>query len=340
MSKNTIFNFNIYYKYNNLKMNIKYNLTKLQEDFISINYPKFGSKYCQNKLGIEIKSIMSIVSKLRLKRNHITKIEVNLDNKYFCYILGIIWADGSICKKTNKVSISLVEEDMLVIKYIFDKVGIWNTSYHNNTKRNYKNQLSLNISDTAFKKFLSENDFLDKSSISPDKIIKKIPISNLKYFIRGIVDGDGCFYFNKKKYCRQLTISSSIEQDWSYLFKISEYMDIKCSSYKRISKKSSYSIFRITNKDIIKFGNYIYEDFFGLVRKYNKFKLIKNSYIDNPYSNRKVRSKKVTINGTEFDSMTKAASFFSINRNMLRKKLKNGYYISNYKDVEMTYINL
>lgn len=264
------------------------------------------------------------------------KININLNDKYFCYILGIIWADGFVCKKTNRVSISLIEEDILNIEYIFFKVGIWNKTFFNNKKRNYKNQIRLDVSDKNFHKFLVDNDFYNKSFMSPTSILSLIKKDNLKYFIRGLIDGDGCFYYNKKNYTRQLVISSTYEQNWDYME--SFFNEIQCKyEIRQISNVSSKSsLIRITNIDIIKFGDIIYNDFFGLKRKYEKFLTIKESYLEDPYKDRKVRSKKIIIDNKIFNSLKEASLYFNIHRGTLRRKLKNGSLVSNYNECKMT----
>jgi hypothetical protein len=262
------------------------------------------------------------------------KINTDLNNKFFCYVLGIIWSDGHVEKKRNRVLISLVDKDMENIKKIFDNTGKWNYLYVDNSKRNYKNQIRLDISDIDFYNFLIENKFTEKSFTSPDNLIDKIPKSNIKYFIRGVIDGDGCFYYSKKNYTRQLTISSTYSQDWTYLSKIFEQLGCKYE-IRKIENRYKSSCIRITNKDILTFGDYLYDDFFGLDRKFNKFKEIKESYLENPYENRKVRSKKIIINGFEYESMIEASKILQINRNTLRRRLENNYYESNYAGLKM-----
>jgi hypothetical protein len=266
------------------------------------------------------------------------KINIDFNNKYFCYILGLIWADGYVEKNSNRVTVSIIEEDMENIKYIFKETGFWLEDYFNNEKRKFKNQLRLSISDKYFSEFLSQNDFKEKSKKSPYKVLSLISSKNIKYFLRGISDGDGCFYYNKKNYTRQYVISSTYEQEWSYISDILKLLDCKYEIRKVINKKgkSKSSLIRITNKDIIKFGDYIYDDFFGLERKFKIYKIIKNSYLENPYENRKIRSKKLIINGIEYLSMLEASKCLNINRNTLRRRLKNNYYISNYSEAIMS----
>jgi hypothetical protein len=294
--------------------------------FIIENYPKFGSTYCKNHLNSDIKKIMSVVSTYRLKRNKIDKINIDTNNKYFCYIIGLIWADGFVDKKTNRVGISLVENDINDIKNIFENVGIWNYNYANNSKRGYKNQIMVRMSDKNFKSFLIENDFLEKSFKSPDKIISIIPKNNLKYFIRGISDGDGCFYYNKKQYIRQFCIASTYDQNWNYIINILNNKNCKFKIEKIKKEKSKSSIIRITNKDILKIGEFLYEDFFGLKRKYEKFLIIKESYNILHHKPKNGARKPIIINGIKYTSLKNASINIGIHITTLSKRIQRGYY--------------
>ena len=78
---------------------------------------------------------------------------------------------------------------------------------------------------------------------------------------------------------RQFTLASSYEQDWSYFEELCKEKNIKYNIKRTIGKKSSSSVIRITDEDgILKLGEYIYKDFhedkIGLIRKYEKYKLI------------------------------------------------------------------
>jgi hypothetical protein len=264
------------------------------------------------------------------------KIKIDLNNKYFCYILGLIWSDGHICKKYNRVQISLKDIDMSSLTDIFEKVGKWKIFLSDNKKRGYQNQIRLSVSDSKFKKFLTHNDFLEKSTKSPNKLISIIPKTNLKYFFRGISDGDGCFYYNNKNYTRQFVVTSTIFQDWSYFENLMNELDCKYEIIRTVNTKSKYSRIRVSGKNVLTIGNFIYEDFFGLKRKLQKYEIIKDSYLENPYVFRKVRKKKIIIDGVEYESIISAANIFHINRNTLRNRLKNGYYQSNYKEAKMS----
>ncbi len=107
------------------------------------------------------------------------------------------------------------------------------------------------------------------------------------YFWRGLIDGDGCFYYGKKGNY-QFCIASSFQQDWSAtedLFKelnIFKYSINRRSQKRRSGKYHNYStIATAIGEGITKLGNYIYKgypnDKIGFKRKYNKFIKIKES---------------------------------------------------------------
>jgi hypothetical protein len=112
-------------------------------------------------------------------------------------------------------------------------------------------------------------------------IVNKIPKKLQLYFFRGLIDGDGCFYENKKNKCYQFSLTSGHEQDWSFITTILNNRNIKYQVNKRIvitreNKENKSSSIRINSKkEIKKLGEYIYknfnEDSCGLERKHNKF---------------------------------------------------------------------
>lgn len=249
-------------------------------------------------------------------------IKVDINDKYFCYILGLLWGDGYLYK--GRVGISMISEDLETLIPIFNKLGNWRI---NKSKRSdWKEQLTLRVSDKVFYKFLTSMDYDIKSKSSPTKILSVIDSNNHKYFLRGLFDADGCFYLNKNT--RQCIITSNYEQDWNF---ISDYYSIrgwKHSIGKRTSEAGNASFIRITNKSILEFGEYIYEDYFGLERKYTKFVEIKESYnkeIIRIGNNKKV----IYIDDIKYNSITDAVRITGINREVIRYRLKSKNY--NYK---------
>lgn len=249
---------------------------------IKLLYPKFGTVKTAKILKVRQTTIKRIVDENKLIKNRRILIEefYNIQKKEISYLLGLLWADGHLSKRNNNLSIECVTDDMLFFKETLDKIGRW--SYYNrqrnDEKRNTKPITNAYICDSLLHKFLEDNDYLEKSSKSPNKIIEKIPENLIKYFILGIIDGDGCFYY-KEKCARQFILTGTFDQDWNIFEKIFNSINVKCGFIKRKGKKSGYSQLRVTNKkDIKKIGDFIYstidEDYIGLKRKYDKYKLI------------------------------------------------------------------
>jgi hypothetical protein len=199
----------------------------------------------------------------------------------------LIWADGHLSKKTNSLGLECISDDMVYFKEIIDKVGRW-SYYNRNRDRNgvgCKSVTNAYICDSLLHEFLEENDYLEKSTKSPVRIISKIPERLIKYFLLGFIDGDGCFYY-KEKCAGQFTLTGSLDQDWTLFDKIFNSIDVKCKLVRFATKDTGYSQLRVTNKkDIKKIGDYVYStienDNVGLRRKYEKYKIIVNSIVEN-----------------------------------------------------------
>jgi len=199
-------------------------------------------------------------------------------NKESSYILGLLWADGSINKKTNSISIECVREDINNFYPIFETFGKFNLYFRN--RENRSPQGIINCSSLELSNFLKENDYTNKSLASPIKILNNIPENLHRYFFLGWSDGDGCFYYSKDFKVIQYVMSGSYDQDWSSLEEICKKLNIYYIINKFETKKGHrYSRFLIArNEGIISFGDFLYGDngSLGLKRKYEKYKSIKN----------------------------------------------------------------
>ena len=88
------------------------------------------------------------------------------------------------------------------------------------------------------------------------------------FFLRGLIDGDGSFYWNEKKKYAQFTLASSYNQNWDYLLEFLK--DFNPFIRRNINFSGKSSILRITGKDnIINFIKFLgYEtNQLGLKRK-------------------------------------------------------------------------
>lgn len=225
-------------------------------------------------VDIYIKKVMC--SKFSKKINY--KLFTEDFTKESVYILGLLWADGTVSKKTNSISIECIKEDVDVFKPIFDTVGDFN--YYVRHRDNRSPQATLNCSSLELSTFLKENDYDKKSLLSPNKILKVIPEILHKYFYLGWSDGDGCFYYSKDFKTKQFIMSGTFNQDWSSFEDLCKTLNVYYIINKFETKKGhKYSRFLISRNDgILSFGDFIYEkeNSIGLKRKFDKFNSIKN----------------------------------------------------------------
>jgi len=247
---------------------------KIGRSFVSVTHKA-------NRLGIKISKerkskvcSQNSIKRRGKKENYRVDDITNNINEYSSYLLGLIWTDGYLSKNRNTVGITMVSDDLNKIEWIFYKTGNW---YKQSRKRKGKREsTSLDAYNPNLYDSLCLLGFLEKSKISPFKVFEIIPKNYIKYFFRGIIDGDGCFYVNKRQYTYQFSICSTYDQDWSfyiYFFK-NKFIDFKIK--RRIqNKKSRSSIIQICKKSEIKELIYfVYDgydsDKIGLKRKYDK----------------------------------------------------------------------
>lgn len=275
--------------------------TESELQILNDNFPSKGLEYCLKQINYSENKIRAMAFKLNLKINRNAKkhylgkpnnkcnvnpdLFYNITKKEVVYFLGLLWADGFLNKtlRSYNFGIKMCKDDLLILKNAIEKTGKWHFYELKGEKETWKDIMTAVTNNKRIYDFLVENDYNKKSFLSPDKILNKIPTHLQYYFFRGIIDGDGCFYYKKQKNTsmKQLTIASTIHQDWSYIENLYKSLGVKYSIYRRGTEKSSYSVIRVTNKDgIEKIGNYIYSNYpndnIGLSRKYEKFQLISN----------------------------------------------------------------
>lgn len=198
---------------------------------------------------------------------------MNVKTPETSYVLGLLWADGSLTK--HEVRIECIKSDIDKFYPTFIKTGNWNI--FSRARPGRKPQSTIYTSNRPLSEYLASHSYESNNICSADIIINKIPAELRHYWFRGLIDGDGCWYINEKNHCYQFHLGGRYDQDWAFLKTILSKLDIKYSETKRISNKGHKdSIIRITGKsNLSKWGQYIYEGFpsdcIGLERKYNKY---------------------------------------------------------------------
>ena len=194
-------------------------------------------------------------------------------NKYFIYYLGFLWSDGFIERK--RVGISIVKDDAITILEDIKRIDFLNICTTERQRVNRRPQMTIYFCNVEFYDNFISKYFINKSYTSPNTLLEVIPDDIKRFFYQGLIDGDGCFYFNLKNKSRQFYVTSCYNQDWSHMENLFKLLNITQYEIRRVivknGNKSSY--IRIKKyKEIESLYKYLYpnEFEFGLKRKYDK----------------------------------------------------------------------
>lgn len=193
------------------------------------------------------------------------------------YILGLLWADGYI--HPEKVVLSCLRMDALDYMTTFAATGTWRSHDYQKSRYGIPMQPSrvIQLGHTALATYLRTKGYASKSHESACAILATIPAHFQSYWFRGLFDGDGYI----KNDTSTIKITSSYEQDWTYLIALCVKLEIvyriRQDRYvNRHGKINSRSVLSINNASGVKtFCDYIYrgrdQDGIGLKRKYIKW---------------------------------------------------------------------
>jgi len=233
--------------------------TKYLKDF----YKYKTAKEIAKSLGRSLGSINKKVRYLGLSK--FIDIRIN-ENKEFYYFLGLLSADGNLSSKRYNVTITLHQKDKLLLESLKQKLGFGSIYYYNYEGR------SPTVTFSIVNKNLHRE--ISDLGIRPRKTFNmkfpNIPNRFLSHYIRGFFDGDGTIYFHKASKSYHSTILSASEAFLNELINV-------IRSESEVSGGCVYNYnncyhFRMSKKDTIKFGKWIYNDAeLYLERKYNRF---------------------------------------------------------------------
>lgn len=270
--------------------------TKKQIIFLKENIDKFGVDLCAEKIGKTSRSVINKCYrefgkcnfKCHANEEEIKKLNFNDDFKelifdftknktpeILSYFIGYFWADGYV-RKDGALVMEICLNDANDLEPLFNNLCSFTTYTRKRENKNQQKSFFYLDYDRIIPNLLKKLGKYPNSVENHEKILNFIPHEYHKYFIRGLIDGDGCLYISKensKHHSTQLTISSRYNQNWEYLIKILKAYDIEFKPILREYKNYKSSVIRATNrKQIIAFLNKIYSpnDGIYLNRKYKK----------------------------------------------------------------------
>lgn len=237
-------------------------------------------------------------------------------DKNFTYFLGFLWSDGFI--ERYRTILEIVEDDALEILENIKSIDFLNICTMRRARENRRPQMSIYFCDSMFYDNYQSKYFNDKSFRSPCDLIHDIPSELVRYFYLGLIDGDGSFYFNKKNGIRQFVITSTYEQDWSYVENLFISLNITQYEIRRVVNKKGNrsSLIRIKKYDeILSLYNYLYPNGYeiGLSRKYHKCSDIINNPPKNSSNKSKIDLMELVNKVDELKNINLVASFYNCN---------------------------
>lgn len=205
---------------------------------------------------------------------------VNVTTPLHAYILGLIWADGCVSKKTNNVRFDTTFPDALYFKEVFLKSGEWKLYEFQPKQKNWRRRLTCSFTNKSLKDFLCNKNYCSKNQ-NADRILRIIPKPLISYWVLGLVDGDGHVSANKKNGLYEIQIAGPVDQKWNFLEEYCKSLTCEYTIQLTKNKKGQGSIFRIIGRrNVYSFGESIWKQIeFGLPRKREKYNIIKKKYL-------------------------------------------------------------
>lgn len=278
--------FQLDYKYKNKKT-----WFKKDEDFLEAHYSTKGAAWCSKQLNRNVLAVRTQANRLGLtlvedciiKQNKHT-LESNaiirdfsniydLTNPKIVYLLGLLWADGCVSKS---IIISNVSEDLDEIINKLDLINLLpgvSIKYRQPQRNGWKPQTTVTFGNKYIVNWFRQNGY-NKSRLTEPFILDNIPENLIPLWIRGLMDGDGCYVISSKK--PSIGLAGYCETTYNFLTKILNKLSISyrafCPLPTKNSKSSRVVVAGIDNCK--KFVNFVYQDWelnqLGLERKYNK----------------------------------------------------------------------
>lgn len=230
-----------------------------------------------NRIGIIIKEDKNI--RIRTAKDS-DYVNYNLIHDYFscidsfekAYLLGILFADGSVSNTSNRIS--LVSNDIDLLEFFRSEIKC--------SRGIRKNRLHKNAFIFDFSSIVMKNDLIKYGCVPSKALILEYPdFGNLideKFemaFILGYFDGDGSLWISQNKNCAQFKIASSTKF-CNALEKRLKILGFNAKTWHEdfSNQKPESSYLRIcSRKEIVKFMKQMYNNYKGffLKRKYEKF---------------------------------------------------------------------
>lgn len=256
--------------------------TKEQQQYIRDNYLTKTYREIGEELGFTMKQIRGWIN-----HNCPNKIG-NINSDYFDiidtplkgYFLGLIYADGNVRlkKRGGSFAIKLQAQDRYILERLNRELGGKDSFIFHKDPCECVIQGKLSMDHGSDNLSIGSKPLVEsliRQNIVPNKSHSDIfPIVGDKYFfdyLRGYIDGDGCYYFEEGKYLK-ISIVCNSRKNLEYIQSVLLKYNIHSGIYQK-TNATCYVLIVKRSDSIRLLHRLFYEDgVFCLQRKYEKIK--------------------------------------------------------------------
>lgn len=197
----------------------------------------------------------------------------HIDNEFKAYYLGLIAADASISKKTNRVIFTIQSKDDYIFKKLKKELECVNKirrrQVFDKRTRKHNASTSFQFSSPQIKKDLKANG-VDENKSHSFIFPVKTPRHLFRHFLRGLLDGDGCIHTSHSGKVDFISTKQFLEVLNQLLFNNKEKI------YPKQKTKNVWVMNIQRAATCVDLLNYLYEDGrIYLKRKYRKYQQLK-----------------------------------------------------------------
>ena len=253
-------------------------------EFIKNNYDSMTSSEIGKILGFDAKQIRGKAMHLNLpkKRRKINdEYFDSIDTSLKAYFLGFIYADGYIVYNEERANyefgIELQSRDKYILEKLNEEIGGKNIIYHSEPQNILVNGEQIahsghsDILRVYSKKLVAG---LMKNGIETNKTLKDTyPIVDDRFFfdfLRGYIDGDGCYYKDNNNTYMHVTCASIVPL--KYIQNKLNSFGIKTQVYTENDRKHRLICTSFNEMNKLVHCMYYEDGLFCLERKYNRIK--------------------------------------------------------------------
>lgn len=252
-------------------------------EYMKCHYQDMSYRDIGTKLGFTERQIRGKINNMGLSktRKFNDTYFQNIDSSNKAYFLGLIYADGWItCNEkvgTYELGLQLQSQDRYILEKLNQELGeVHNIIHTPSRKKVIKGVETVSKDQDTLRVYSKQmvNDLMNLN-IMPNKTqCVQYPIVSEKYFfdfLRGYIDGDGCYYINKNGNC-EISITCSQRQPLEWISLILQQINIHTCVYQEYATK--YRLYCFRKKDVKILINKLYYNInnFCLIRKFNKIK--------------------------------------------------------------------